>query len=84
MILSKYNSDADVYQYYQFKGVEVTYGKLHLEARTNNHIRKWTHTLDELGWKSRENYVQHLKTQGYKEVSKYHANRRQSEAIAVS
>ena len=70
MILSKYDSDADVYQYYNFKGVEVTYGKLHLEARTNNHIRKWTHTLDELGWTSRQNYVNHLKNLGFREVLK--------------
>lgn len=70
MILSKYDSDVDLYQYYHFKGDEVTYGKLHLEARTNKHIRKWTHELSELGWNSRENYINHLKKIGFKEVAR--------------
>lgn len=83
MIISKYDSDADVYEYYNFKGNEVTYGKLHLQARTTKHIRKWTHTLDELGWKNHENYVDHLKKLGFKEVTKYHANKRQSKTSAL-
>ena len=84
MILSKYDSDADVYEYYHFKKDEVTYGKLHLQSREEKHIRKWTHALQELGWKNRENYVNHLKKLGYKEVTKYHANRKQGQACEVS
>lgn len=71
MILSKYDSDADVYQYYNFVNEDVTYGKLHIEARKQKHIRTWTHTLDELGWKNRDRYIAHLKNKGYREVKKY-------------
>lgn len=71
MILSKYDSDADVYQYYNFRGDEVSYGKLHLEARSKKHIRTWTHTLDELGWTSQERYIAHIKNRGFKEVKKH-------------
>lgn len=83
MILSKYDDDVDVYRYYNFKNDEVTYGSLHIQARTDKHIRKWTHTLDELGWSGQERYINHLKKLGYRKVPTYHASKRHSTTVEV-
>ena len=81
--LSKYDSNADVFQYYNIDHDNVTYGSYYLKGQSKKHIRRWTHTLQELGWTSVDRYVKHLKTLGYKEVPKYEGGR-QSEAAAVS
>lgn len=81
MILSKYESDADVYQYYQIKGNKVTYEKRYLQSQDPTPVRKWTLTLKELGWTSVDNYIQSLNKRGFKEVK--HERMENLEAAAV-
>jgi hypothetical protein len=71
MILSKYDSDADVYQYYQIEQDTVRYGRYFLNGQKRDHIRRWNHTVQELGWTSNEHYIEHLKKLGYREVKSY-------------
>lgn len=71
MILSKYDSDTDVYQHYHFTDDTVTYVKRYLHSQSTKTVRKWTHTIQELGWTSKERYMNHLKTMGYREVKSY-------------
>lgn len=79
MILYKYDSKSDLYEQYYINGEDVSYDRRFLNGQSVKPVRRWTHTLNELGWTSSTNYFNHLKKLGYKEVSKYHARKRQSQ-----
>jgi hypothetical protein len=71
LTLSKYDSDADVYEQYYINCNEVTFERRFLNGQSAKPMRRWTHTLDELGWTSPERYINHLKSLQFKEVPKY-------------
>lgn len=79
MILYKYDPTSDLYEQYFINGEDVSYDRRFLNGQSVKPVRRWTHKLNELGWTSSYKYANHLKKLGYKELSKYHENKRQSQ-----
>ena len=85
MILSKYSAEFDVYNLYVIKGDIVTYESRFLKSQSEGTIRKWSHSIDELGFASAKDYVKHLEKRGYKKVkgTVVHENWRQGKGFAI-
>lgn len=81
MILSKYDSDSDLYEQYYFHSDNVSYDRRFLNGQSAKPLRQWTHKLEELGWTSQDRYINHLKSLKFKEVR--HASMAKLETAAV-
>jgi hypothetical protein len=81
LILSKYDSDADVYQRYEFVGDEVTFDKSYKFAQTDIPIIHWTQTVEEICWSSKDRYIKFLKNKGFREEKKNDVHSKSGQAV---